>query len=115
MLKENNDTVIITLDRPRELRLSHKVLKRFFALHHLTMATMDRALSNYDTMISLLLCMLQREDPDLTADRLDDLLDDIPLHCVTDAINAAVAAAFPDAEEDASQDPRLDAGTGINP
>ena len=28
---ENNDTVILELDRPRELRLTHKVMKRFCA------------------------------------------------------------------------------------
>ena len=32
ILPDENDTVIIELDRPRELKLGHKAMKRFSAL-----------------------------------------------------------------------------------
>ena len=37
---DRNDVVILELDRPRELRLGHKALKRFSALTYCSMADM---------------------------------------------------------------------------
>ena len=111
---DNNDTVIIQLDRPRELRLSHKVLKKFMAAHDASMADFGSFAGNYDVTVELLLMMLQREDPSLTAEQLDDLLDapNVKIGDVIQKVTEAAEAAFGTPEENANPPKRPARGTG---
>ena len=116
---ENNDVVILELDRPRELRLTHKVLKRFCAKHKIRLSDLSIATDNYDTLIDLLLTMLQREDPSLTAAQLDDMLDEIPFVKIVRSVGKAIEAAFPEesdekADGEDEENPQKEAGTGTD-
>lgn len=91
---DNNDVVIITLDRPRELKLRHKTLKRYLAKHNISMEFLDSALQDYDMLIDLIFEMLHADDPSLTPDQCDDLLDIIPLGEVMKKATEAIRAAF---------------------
>lgn len=101
---DNNDVVILELDRPRELRLGHKALKRFSALTGSSMAEMQEDIQNYEKMSALVYVMLSQDDPSLTPDAVDDLIDQAErrrenrLHPadVMKAVSAAVFAAFAD-------------------
>ena len=120
---DKNDVVIIDLDKPRELRLGHKALKRFSALTGCSMRQMQAETEHYDKMALLIYVMLSEDQPDLTPEAVDDLIDQAerrkvnPL-CMKDifkATTAAIEAAF--ADEDAEEpedgeDPPQAAGTG---
>lgn len=100
---ENNNTVIIELDRPRELKLSHKVMKRFMAKHKLKMSTFDVAVDEYDKASDLIYEMLKEEDPTLTVEKCDDLLDAVSLMTIMQKVAEAIKAAFPEQDEDQEQ------------
>ena len=93
-MSDNNNTVIIELDRPRELRLSHKVFKKFLAKHNLTAEQFDEASRSYDLMTDLLSLMLMRDDPELTQDDCDDLLDMVPIHVILEKVPEAIEKGF---------------------
>lgn len=116
MNQNQNDTVILELDRPRELRLGHKALKKFSAMTGCTMERMEDALKDYGKMTSLIYVMLSQEDSTLTPKQTDDLLDRVPLHVIVKKCSQAIAAAFtdPDSAEAAKEenDPPTAAGTG---
>ena len=112
---EGNDLVIINLDRPREVKLSHKVLKRYCALTGKTLREIPGVATDYVEMTRLLWCALLREDPELTPERLDDLLErhDVMPMTVIEAVGAAIKAAFDDGEDDQTdEDPLIAAGIG---
>ena len=111
---DRNDVVILDLDRPRCLRLGHKALKRFSALANCSMADMEQAVQRYDKVATLAYVMLSEDDPDLTPEQADSLLDMVPINRIMEAVSQAIQAAFEDenAEESASDPPQA-AGTGI--
>ena len=49
MGNDKNDVVILQLDRPRELRLGHKALKRFSALTGCAMSEMEQEIRSLFT------------------------------------------------------------------
>lgn len=102
-LPDNNDTIILELDRPRELRLGHKALKRFSAMTGCSMDKMDAALNNYETMSTLIYLMLAQEDSELTPERVDDLLDPVPIGEIVAKCSQAITAAFEEPGESAPQ------------
>jgi len=109
-----NDAVFLDLDRPRELRLGHKALKRFSALAGCSMEEMEEAFKDYDKMTCLIYVMLSQEDPSLTPEQVDDLLDGIPVYKLIKTCSQAVAAAFTDPDDGAQEaDPPPAAGTGM--
>ena len=114
MSVERNDTVILELDRPRELRLGHKALKRFSALTGCAMTEMEQAMQSYDKMTALLYVMLSQEDPSLTPEAADDLLDAVPVCRLLEAAARAVQASFeaPEAEEITGGPPMTGTGGG---
>ena len=63
-MKDNNDVVFIDLDKPRELKLTHSVLKRFAAKKGVSVDDIDTVLAGYTGMVDLIYEMLLREDPD---------------------------------------------------
>lgn len=114
---DKNDVVIIELDRDRELRLGHKALKRFSALTGCSMVEIDDVTSHYDKLSALMYVMLSEDDPGLTSDDVDNLLDKVKLGYIIEKAGAAMNAAFDDedAEEGNAEDgdtPLQAAGTG---
>lgn len=114
MMQEHNDTVVLELDRPRELRLSHKVLKRFSALRHVPLSRIEDAVDDYENLSCLFYCAMAQEDPTLTVERVDDLLDRVPvaqlLKKAGELLEAAVGGE--DGGEGGEADPPAAAGTG---
>ena len=120
---DRNDVVILELDKPRELRLGHKALKRFSALTGCSMQQLESEASHYDKMALLIYTMLSEGDPELTPEAVDDLVDRaerrrenrLRLKDLMAAVSAAIQASFGD--EDAEkpegrEDPPQAAGTG---
>lgn len=114
MNHEHNDMVILDLDRPRVLRLGHKALKRFSALTGCSMTEMETEIQRYDRMSCLLYVMLSEDDPALTPEQADDLMDRCSIQQLTIACSRAIEAAFDgaDAPQEDSPDPPQAAGTG---
>lgn len=110
---EHNDTVIIQLDRPRALRLGHKALKRFSSMTGTSLSELESTVQRYDKLSTLVYVALSAEDPSLTPEQVDDLLDAIPIREVIAAASEAIEAAFADdAPEEESGDPPQAAGIG---
>ena len=120
---DKNDVVILELDRPRELRLGHKAMKRFSALTGCSMKQMEAEIQCYDRLATLIYVMLSGDDPELTPEEVDDLIDQaerrkvnpLRLKDLVTTVSAAIQAAF--ADEDAEgpedgEDPPKAAGTG---
>lgn len=113
MKTDRNDLVIIELDKPRTLRLGHKALKRFSAMNECSMVELEQAVQRYDKLTCLMYIMLSEEDPSLTPEQVDDLLDKKTLKEISEPCYAAIKAAFADEDaEEASEDPPQAAGTG---
>ena len=117
--QDRNDVVILELDRPRELRLGHKALKRFSALTNCSMADMEKEIQHYDKMSCLIWVMVTEDqtahgEEMMTPEKLDDLLDAVPIPKLTNLCSKAIQAAFVDEESEAGSegDPPKAAGTG---
>ena len=93
-MKDNNDVVFINLDKPRELKLTHSVLKRFAAKKDVSVDDIDTVLTGYTGMVDLIYEMLLRQDPDLTVEKYEELLDCVTIKEIMDAGRAAVEASF---------------------
>lgn len=98
-MNEHNDSVILLLDKPRELRCTHKVLKRFSAMQECSVLEVEAKIMRYDIATAMAYCMLAADDPSLTVDQVDDLLDKIKPGDLVVAVTDAVTAAFSDNEE----------------
>lgn len=116
---DQNDVVILELDRPRELRLGHKALKRFSALTNCSMADMEQQIQCYDKLSCLLWVMITQDQLNngedmMSPEQLDDLLDNISVTKLTKLCAEAIGAAFADedAPEDDTQTPHMAAGIG---
>lgn len=113
---DNNTTVILELDRPRELRCGHKALKQFSAMTGCSMVGVQDEVQYYDKLTLLLYCMLHADDPTVTPEQLDDWLDKLPkLKPAIVAVADAVKAAFDDDDDapgDGVETPPEAAGTG---
>lgn len=95
-MAENNDIVIIELDRPRTLKFTHKVMKRFCAATGAKMSDIQETVEDYNNMTLLIYEMLRAEDPELTPEQCDDLLDMVPIGTVLQKGAQAIAAGFGD-------------------
>lgn len=111
-MNEHNDVVIIELDKPRVLKLSHQVMKRFAAYTKLPIADFDKVGTRYDYICEMMYFMLNYGDPTLSRAKVDDLLDQVGIGYVIKKYSEAVAAAFGEPEEAADSDPQTAAGTG---
>lgn len=96
---ENNDIVIIELDRPRELKFTHKVMKRYCAATGAKMSDIQDSVEDYNNMTRMIYEMLRADDPDLTPEQCDDLLDLVPIGTILERGAAAIAAGFGDVEQ----------------
>lgn len=95
---EKNDIVMLELDRPRELRFTHKVMKRFCAATGAKMSEIQEAVEDYNNMTLLIYEMLRAEDPALTVEQCDDLLDLVPIGTLLQKGAEAIAAGFGEVE-----------------
>ena len=91
---EKNDVVILELDRPRPLRLTHRVLKRYLAATGIKMTEIDQSVEDYGNMTLLIYEMLRADDPELTPEKCDELLDLAPLGTILQKGADAIAAGF---------------------
>lgn len=121
---DKNDVVILELDKPRELRLGHKALKRFSSLTGCSMKQMESEVQRYDSMALLIYTMLSEDDPELTPEMVDDLINQaerrgenrLRLKDLMVAVSAAIQAAFGDEDAEMPEDggdPPQAAGTGV--
>ena len=111
-MKENNDLVIIELDKPRVLKLSHLVMKRFSAATKMPIVEMDTVGTRYDYISEMMYFMLNHDDPTLSRARVDELLEQVGIAYVMKKFGEAFEAAFGEPEEDDDADPQTAAGTG---
>lgn len=100
---ENNDVVILELDRPRPLRLTHRALKRYLAATGIKMTEIDQSVEDYSNMTLLIYEMLRTDDPELTPERCDELLDLAPLGTILQKGADAIAAGFGTPEKQKGQ------------
>lgn len=124
-LPDENDVVILKLDRPRALSLSHRALKRFSALTGCAMDEIEAKVKHYDQMSALLWVMVTDEQIDLgeplmTPDELDALLNQhkISVKNVLTICGQAMEAAFRDEDDEETEDgsgnpPPEAAGAGV--
>lgn len=92
--KEKNDIVMIELDRPRELKFTHKVMKRFCAATGCKLSEIEDTVDDYGNMTMLIYEMLRADDPNLTPEQCDDLLDQVPFGVILQKGAEAIAAGF---------------------
>ena len=106
----------IELDRIRELRLGHKAMKRWSAYTGKPLDELESAMRSPDGIESLLFFMLEKDAADhgetLEMERMEDLLDMVPLGVIYEKVSQAVQAAFPDNEESNEKNAPRAAGTG---
>lgn len=104
---KNNDTVILTLDRPRELHFRHKEMKRLQAMFHIDPDSVDN-ISDAETVEKVMFIMLERDarehGEDLKIEEMEDLLDMAPRYgSVIDAMMRRLTLSFaPDDDPDAT-------------
>lgn len=108
---EHNDVVMIELDRPRELKLGHKALKRFSALRGCSLFDLEKEVGTYDGTAAMAYCMLTAEDPTLTVEQVDDMLEQVSPFDLIVKVNEAIVKAFP-ADDGSGETPPKAAGTG---
>lgn len=111
--------VILHLDKPRELKFSHKAIQKFSALTRTPLTELKEAVTRYDLMAAAVYCMLSAADETLTPEQVDDMLERLPPLKVYTAAVEAVSEALDDGEGaggdgdgDASENPPEAAGTG---
>lgn len=109
--------VILHLDKPRELKFSHKAMRKFSALTQTPLTELRAAVTRYDLMTTAVYCMLSVADESLTPGQVDDMLEQLPPLKVYTAAVEAVSEAMDDGEEDgededASENPPEAAGAG---
>ncbi|NRF91529.1 hypothetical protein HQN89_10910 [Paenibacillus frigoriresistens] len=94
-MPNNNDVVIIELDRKRELRFGHKALKKLSAMTGMSMEQMGSGEIDFGQMEAIIYCGLYADDKDLTLEQMEDLLDLAPNpKYYMDKMTEALSAAF---------------------
>lgn len=110
--------VILNLDKPRELKFSHKAMRRFCALTKVSVPELQKAVQRYDLMATAVYCMLAAQDESLTPKQVEDMLDELPvLEVYTKAVEAVSEALQGDedakeAPSDEEENPPAAAGAG---
>ena len=94
-MADNTGVVILETDPPLELKLGHRALKTFCARTRLGVDELATVLQRYDIMALLIAVMVQTRYPDMTEERIDEILDGLPLEEVIQKASEAVYGAFP--------------------
>lgn len=103
----NNDTVIIELDRPRELRFGHKAQKKLCSMTGKPIVSFDKIDDlDIETIEKMYFCGLEQDavahGESLKLDQIEDMLDAVPTWMLYDKLIEAFGKAFtpPKAEEE---------------
>lgn len=112
-MNEHNDVVMIDLDRPRPLKVGHLVMKRFSAYTKMPTIDFDTVGTRYDYISELMYFMLNHDDPTLSRQKVDELLEQVSVGYVMAKCSEALNVAFGEPEEVSEEDPQTAAGTGI--
>lgn len=119
MNEKNNDFVMINLDKPRQLRLSHKVQKTIKALTGKSLFQLDIGAVDPDDMEKCMFAALSKDDPELTLERVADLMDEATYGDVCmafiEAVQAALGKNLLTAAERGMLEQKRRNGTGKNP
>lgn len=98
----NNDVVIIHLDRPRELRFKHKALKTYQALTGQSLDQLGQGGFSFDDIEKLvysgILADAQANGETLTLDNVADLLDEHDIQDTITKVAEALEKAFGQAD-----------------
>lgn len=115
---ENNTVVTIELDRIRELRFSHKAMKRWSAHTGKSITKMDTETIGPEDIEILMFYMLEKDAEShgekLQLSEMEDLLDMVPVGVVYAKLSEAMAAAFPENKADEKNAKRAESLTGKN-
>lgn len=108
--QNNNDVVIINLDRPRELRYGHKALKRLSAITGKSIEDLEANSFDLEEVEKFLYCGLlsdaQKNGEDLKLDQMEDLLDEAPKFSdIIEAMQKAFSNAFGDFATEGNEQP----------
>lgn len=104
---DNNDVVILELDRPRVLRYGHKALKKLLAITGKNIEEIDTENIDLDELEKYLYCGLLSDAAEhgetLTLEQMEDLLDKAPtfthyVNKMTEALNIAFGSLAETAE-----------------
>lgn len=104
--KNDDGTVLLLLDRERELRMTHRALCRVSALIGCAMTELEDAMSRYDKLSAMLYVMLSEDDNALTPEAVDELIakaereQRLKILDLINAVGAALEAAFTDEADD---------------
>lgn len=86
----NNDVVILHLDRPREVRFGHKALKTLIAITGKSLESLDESEISLEDIEKFMYCGLlydaRKNGETLTLEQMEDLLDMAPKY--TDIVEA---------------------------
>lgn len=108
--------VILHLDKPRELKFSHKAIQKFSALTRTPLTELKEAVTRYDLMSAAVYCMLSAADETLTPGQVDDMLENLTVQEIYTAGVQAMRDALGDGEEsvdpDGAENPPEAAGAG---
>lgn len=105
--QENNDVVILELDRPRVLRYGHKALKKLLALTGKSIEEIDSDNIDLEELEKYLYCGLLSDAAEhgetITLEQMEDLLDKAPsfshyVNKMTEALNIAFGSLANTAE-----------------
>lgn len=111
--------VILNLDKPRELKFSHKAMRQFCALTKVSMPGLQQAVQRYDLMATAVYCMLAAQDDSLTPGQVEDMLDKLPVLEIyakaVEAVNEALGGGDDENDpsgDEAEENPPAAAGAG---
>ena len=108
--------VILNLDKPRELKFSHKAMQKFSALTKAPLTAMGETVQRYDLVSAAVYCMLSVADDSLTPGQVDDMLENLTVQEIYTAGVQAMRDALGDSEEsvdpDGAENPPEAAGAG---
>ena len=106
----------MNLDKPRELKFSHKAMQKFSTLTKTPLTAMGEAVQRYDLVSAAVYCMLSVADDSLTPGQVDDMLENLTVQEIYTAGMQAMRDALGDGEEsvdpDGAENPPEAAGAG---
>lgn len=108
-MANNNDVVIIKLDRERELRYGHKALKRLSAMTGMSLEQIGDGDIDFEQFEKIIYCGLLSDDKDLKLEQMEDLLDLAPstgyyMSKMTEALSKAYGSDQPKEENEVGND-----------
>jgi hypothetical protein len=95
---EKNTTVILNLDRPREVRFGHKALKKLSVMTEMDMNNIDEANFSMEDLEKVMYCGMMQDakehGEDLQLSQMEDLLDKAEMHEILEAMQNALNKSF---------------------